>query len=142
MGLADDMENSDAEIGNLAASRFKNEWDEVLLCDCCRTRLASVAAEEGAELFPPAAIRRGADKLVYFIGADAGLIKIGSSANPGARLKELQTGHPERLSVMATVVGGVDLEREYHRRFFVHHSRGEWFERHPDILAEIERISR
>ena len=31
-------------------------------------------------------------------------------------------------------------EQAYHRKFRNHHMRGEWFERCPEIEAEIERL--
>lgn len=81
-------------------------------------------------------------QLVYFIGAESGPIKIGIAVQPGERLKTLQTSHHERLNLLAVCEGGQTLEREYHKRFAAHRLHGEWFERHPDILAEIERLSR
>lgn len=78
---------------------------------------------------------------VYFIAAQSGEIKIGHSRTPKARLVRLQTGHPDRLTLLATVDGGVDLEREYHNRFSGHRIKGEWFHPHRDIWAEIVRIN-
>jgi hypothetical protein len=37
--------------------------------------------------------------------------------------------------------GGLHVELEYHQRFRAHHLRGEWFERCPEIEAEIERLN-
>ncbi len=75
---------------------------------------------------------------VYFIGAAAGPIKIGVSVSPQSRLSGLQTSHHERLSILATVAGDAEVERAYHTRFAAHRLSGEWFERCPEILAEIE----
>ena len=80
--------------------------------------------------FPPESAEPGLDELVsseaetewadlYFIGGAQGPIKIGISVAPAKRLKGLQTGYPYRLRLLAV---------------------GEWFERHPDILAEIDRL--
>lgn len=79
---------------------------------------------------------------VYFIGAEDGPVKIGRAFVPEQRLKEIQCGYPYPLKVLATIKGGRGLERAYHERFAAHRLNGEWFERHPDILAEIERLSR
>ncbi len=79
-------------------------------------------------------------RLVYFIGSDDGPIKIGLSADPRARLVGLQTSNHGKLSIMAISEGGPILEREYHERFASHRLNGEWFERTPEILAEIERL--
>ena len=75
---------------------------------------------------------------VYFIGGDDGLIKIGRSRNPEARAAELQTGSPVPLRVLASVSGDSRLEAQYHRRFADFRVRGEWFERCPTLLNEIE----
>jgi len=78
----------------------------------------------------------------YFIGGDAGCIKIGWTGGVSAdqRCKELQTGSPIRLRVLAFVRGGMDIERAYHARFKDARSHGEWFERVPEIEAEIARL--
>lgn len=78
---------------------------------------------------------------VYFIGGEDGPVKIGRAFVPEQRLKEIQCGYPYPLKVLATVCGGAGLERAYHERFAAHRLNGEWFERHPDILAEIESLA-
>ena len=78
---------------------------------------------------------------VYFIGGEDGPIKIGSSNSPLERIATFQTGSPVILRIHALTHGGVDAEREYHKRFAAHRLHGEWFEPHPDILAEIERLN-
>jgi hypothetical protein len=82
------------------------------------------------------------ETFVYFVAARGGPIKIGSSMNPKRRIASLQTTHPRQLRLMVAVPGGAALEREYHRRFAAHRLEGEWFERHPDIMAEITRLRR
>ncbi len=81
-----------------------------------------------------------AEQKVYFIASESGPIKIGIAGNPCDRLKGLQTSHHERLAILVVCDGGADQERAYHRQFAAHRLHGEWFERHPDILAEIERL--
>jgi hypothetical protein len=77
----------------------------------------------------------------YFIGGDEGPVKIGYSALPAIRLKDLQCGSPVQLRILAAVRGGSEREREYHRRFRGSRAHGEWFHRTPDIIAEIDRIA-
>lgn len=79
--------------------------------------------------------------ITYFIGPDEGPIKIGFTIGPvEQRMLALQVGSPVRLSIIASVAGPPKLERAYHRRFAAHRLHGEWFTRHPDILAEIARL--
>jgi hypothetical protein len=86
------------------------------------------------------ASRKKGEQHVYFFGTpDA--IKIGVALDVARRLKGIQAHHYHPLQVLATCPGGVRLEREYHARFAAYRLRGEWFERCPAILAEIERLS-
>lgn len=82
-----------------------------------------------------------APQRVYFIGAETGPIKIGIASNPVSRLRTLQTGHHERLELLATCDGGMTKERAYHDRFAAHRLSGEWFARAPEILAEIGMLT-
>lgn len=75
----------------------------------------------------------------YFISAACGSIKIGRTFGMAYRLAELQCANPKELELLAVVPDG-GREAEYHHQFAEHRLRGEWFEPHPDILAEIERI--
>lgn len=77
---------------------------------------------------------------VYFIQAESGPIKIGIALDPGERLAGLQISHFEKLTLLAAVEGGIALETELHRRFARFKIRGEWFERCPEIEAEIARL--
>jgi len=120
--------------------RLHNLWNEA-------ETLSKKIAEEVARreivwanpvLLPP---RERPEQLVYFIASESGPIKIGKAANPESRCKELQTSHHERLTILATCTGGSDVETAYHRRFAAHRLNGEWFERCPELLAEIERLN-
>lgn len=77
--------------------------------------------------------------VVYFIVSPTA-IKIGRTKDAARRTAVIQTSHPEPLQLVATVDGGLALEKEYHRRFAPHRLRGEWFAPHPDILSEIARL--
>lgn len=82
------------------------------------------------------------ERQIYFIGADSGPIKIGLSRDPDARCREMKVGSPTDYRVLATVIGGYGLERAYHLRFEFARLRGEWFDRRPEIEAEIERLNK
>jgi hypothetical protein len=80
-----------------------------------------------------------ATAFVYFIrGGD--LIKIGTSANPAGRLREMQTGNAMELSLIGTFQGGRRQERELHMRFAHLRVRGEWFRAEEDLQKEIDRL--
>jgi hypothetical protein len=84
--------------------------------------------------------KNGSPSLVYFIGGREGPIKIGISCDPQGRCAAMQIGMPDEMVVLATTPGNRRLEKAYHERFGFAHLRGEWFERHPMLLAEIERL--
>lgn len=69
--------------------------------------------------------------LVYFLQArEGGPIKIGWTAAEDlkSRLHSIQVGHPYRLTVTHTIVGGRAKEHRYHIRFRAHRLNGEWFQ--------------
>lgn len=78
---------------------------------------------------------------VYFIGGDVGAIKIGRSRRPEERLASLQCGSPIPLRILAVAPGSPNLEWYYHTvQFHKFRLHGEWFERSPEVLAEIDRL--
>lgn len=81
------------------------------------------------------------ERQVYFLGWEGGPVKIGVAGDMAARLTTLQTACPYRIRIEALAKGGVPTEREYHKRFASSRLHGEWFERCPEIEAEIERLS-
>jgi hypothetical protein len=78
---------------------------------------------------------------IYFIGGTIGAIKIGFTTTLDVRLRRLRANSPIPLSILASKQGVAWDERAYHQLFAAHRLHGEWFDRHPDILAEIERLS-
>lgn len=78
---------------------------------------------------------------VYFMGWQNGPIKIGLADNVRVRRETLQVACPYDLEILAVTTGGLRVELEYHRKFGSQRLRGEWFERCPEIEAEIERIN-
>ncbi len=78
---------------------------------------------------------------VYFIqqGAD-GPVKIGIAANPEKRLRQLQSGNPDRLYVRAIVRTAEPdrLEKDLHGRFGQHRMGGEWFHPTADLMAYMD----
>lgn len=58
-------------------------------------------------------------------------MKIGTAKNVDKRMGSLQTGNPEELTLLHTLIGGRKLERQLHRQFSAHHVKGEWFQAEP-----------
>ena len=81
--------------------------------------------------------------MVYFIGpslAVGELVKIGTSSNPEARRRSLQTAHGRKLTIFAMVEGDRELEARYHSRWRARRRTGEWFLLGDPIIREIERL--
>lgn len=78
---------------------------------------------------------------VYFIGGDEGAIKIGYSVCPESRLRAIQSCSPIPLRILARCPGNEEKEGAYHFQFAEYRLHGEWFERHPDLLREIDRLN-
>lgn len=87
-------------------------------------------------------------QFVYFIGEpDDGPVKIGTTKDPIARLRKMQTGNPRRLRIEHVLVGDESVEKLLHEFWGSHaiyapHRRAkamtpgtEWFE--PTIRAEL-----
>lgn len=65
---------------------------------------------------------------LYIIQSDVtGMIKIGRSKNPEKRLKQLQTGNPNRLKLIATFKGEGWKEKLIHEDLKRWRRKGEWF---------------
>jgi hypothetical protein len=75
--------------------------------------------------------------VTYFIqrGTD-GPIKIGKTKSVSKRLKELQIGCAESLSLRGWIHG--DVESQIHELFSDHRMNGEWFRPDESILSFIE----
>jgi hypothetical protein len=74
--------------------------------------------------------------MIYFIqDTETRRIKIGVSAEPTQRLKQLQTAHAAELELIAVMDGSRIEEQALHQLFT--RKRGEWFEPTRDLLAFI-----
>lgn len=72
--------------------------------------------------------RAHSEAFVYFILApDQGYVKIGWTADPAERLRQLQRWSPAPLRFATCLGGGQLLERELHRFFAADRVHGEWF---------------
>lgn len=73
--------------------------------------------------------------------AETGEVKIGYAKDPEQRMRELQTGNPGEIKLLAIVDHkGPAMERELHRQFAHLRIRGEWFKPGADLLEYIESL--
>jgi hypothetical protein len=81
---------------------------------------------------------------IYIIRAKlTGLLKIGMSIDPIVRIKNMRTGSPDQLELLLTfpvLDRKPSAEKRLHKLFAHHHSHGEWFRPHKDILRFITEM--
>jgi hypothetical protein len=86
----------------------------------------------------PSPRRQLEGRFIYVIRADNGLLKIGISSNPNARLAQLQTSSPFKLSiayVAALRCDGRTVEAAAHRTLASYRQSGEWFDCPADMAV-------
>jgi Meiotically Up-regulated Gene 113 (MUG113) protein len=79
---------------------------------------------------------------IYVVQADNGMLKIGVSTNPSARLAQLRTASPFKLSLAymgALRCDGYAVEAAAHETLSRHRLEGEWFNCPPE--AAVAAIS-
>lgn len=77
---------------------------------------------------------------VYFLrDTGTGRIKIGTTSDVAARLRQLSTGASHPLVLLGTMCGGRALEAALHSRFDRHRVHLEWFAAAPELLDFIDR---
>jgi hypothetical protein len=75
---------------------------------------------------------------VYFIGNHKRrAIKIGTARSPLDRMKTLQTGTHDRLTMLGAIPGDASVESEWHSRFQVFRCGGEWFRPRAELIKAI-----
>jgi hypothetical protein len=76
---------------------------------------------------------------VYFLQArGGGPIKIGhTKRDPSKRMRELEG--PDELVLLALVPGSKGAEEDMHLLLAAHQRRGEWYEPHAEVMAEVEK---
>jgi hypothetical protein len=80
------------------------------------------------------------DVMVYFIqGEQTKRIKIGKADDVLARLKGLQCGSPDRLTVLKVILTESN-DRAYHGQFKADKVYGEWFSLSDGLMAFIDSI--
>lgn len=79
--------------------------------------------------------------MVYFVrNTHDGSIKIGYSANPEARLRQLQTSSAHRLELIGSIPGEMDAESLLHGLLPMHRLEGEWFRPDAQVVGLINLL--
>lgn len=78
---------------------------------------------------------------IYFVqGLCGGAIKIGYSKQPDVRLKDLQTGYPDTLTILFMLPGDETIEHGLHKEFEFCRLKGEWFRPDPLLIKKIQEL--
>ena len=79
---------------------------------------------------------------VYFIQEEeTGRIKIGfSEKHPEGRLKDFQTGNPNKLILLGYIEGTPQDESNLHQEFSQERIRNEWFKSSPRVKVRIKEL--
>ncbi len=135
----------DGRSANWMIARWQPHNKSIVYKSCRTTDLGAAKAalnefaDRSVEIRAPIPNRRSSS--VYFIQAETGQIKIGRAFDVGARQSAMRTMSPVPLTLLCAISGDMRVELGYHKRFAEHRLHGEWFAPHPDILAEIARLS-
>ncbi len=88
-------------------------------------------------------------KFVYLLqSSESGLYKIGVSKNPVKRIKQLQTGNAEKISMINSYKTDIPfiLEKSLKNFYITYHVKGEWFklsiEQELEFLVMCEKINK
>lgn len=79
---------------------------------------------------------------IYCISDGKELCKFGFSNNPETRLKSLQTGNPNKLTIVESIFVETDvskLEKKLHREYAMRRVHGEWFNATPSEGKDMLR---
>lgn len=140
------------EINKWSWKRGDPRWDEYwkrkkeeARAKKIRDELAKANSEEHAEKYISKCANRPAFKtskgFVYFVqGLCGGAIKIGYSHDPVKRIKELQTGYPDTLTILLMIPGDLQLESQLHTLFADFRLKGEWFRPEPLLIDKIKEL--
>lgn len=82
--------------------------------------------------------------MIYFIqSGDSGPIKIGyTNGDAESRLRGLQTGNPEKLNLIMTMPGSINMEKKLHADFEKDRLNGEWFQASGKLIEFITKQCR
>jgi hypothetical protein len=120
---------------------FEEEGDSWVHIRIERDIEAVVSSPRGRKL-PNGDSLKGFNGYVYFItNPDTGLVKIGYSKNPWARLAELRRSYGSELNVVATIKTVDKSEVSIHATLADYRVEGEWFVENECIKSLISQVA-
>jgi len=85
--------------------------------------------------------KKSTNEFVYFLSAGP-FVKIGkATGSPDARIRDLQTGCPYPIRLVAHVCGGLREEQTLHQRFASLRTHGEWFRHEGELAQYIQEVA-
>lgn len=82
------------------------------------------------------------DTQIYFIQSEhGGPIKIGRADDLAKRLVGLQTSRPDKLIVLASAAGTIEMERQIHAAFLDEREKGEWFSASERLVEFTKHVT-
>lgn len=66
-------------------------------------------------------------------------VKIGYSIDPIKRLAQLQCGTTDKLNLLVTFLGDINIESALHKKLEAYSVSGEWFQNNKAVLIELEK---
>lgn len=139
-GNRTEVNKASRDISRVLADRdkFLRDQDAAHLTEIANDNASIKTDAAAVGKFPKKKSKGGkAECLVYFIYDGVGAFKIGKSSTPARRMADLQTAHPRRLDLVATMPGGAYMEGKLHEKFSKRRLSGEWFEDCPEIRAYL-----
>jgi uncharacterized protein YozE (UPF0346 family) len=156
----DKLEEFVKQDGKIQPYKYKqwDEWDETDsydLSDMSYDELKELIEQQDEEIQPYAdklsenlvlwgVLPVVIEGLVYFVQSEKTCaIKIGFTTSSIEKwISSLQTAHPYKLRLLATIPGNREYEKSLHKQFSRFRLNGEWFQAHPDLLNFIAVISK
>lgn len=129
------------EIRKWSWGRNDRRWDEYSRRKEEEQKAAEMQKQSAVEKRKETIFKNEYPGFVYFIqGKSGGPIKIGYTTDLESRLKTLQTGFPDTLTILCSVHGKTNDETLYHQKFEKLWVRGEWYRPEEPLLSYIRSI--
>jgi phage anti-repressor protein len=128
--------NISLDMAKIIAASENNNKGRMFLSYILKNSI--ITAEELFDIIMDVDNPTSEEMFVYAIQEfESGKLKIGISANPNTRLKQLQVGNPNKLRIVAIrkAPNRFHTEKQFHKNAEKYHIRGEWF--NPEAITTI-----